>query len=242
VNVENHHHQNHSDSPASEPLIEHTYDEFRVKLTNMNMYNNYGDLVKVYRDVLIERLSYLLSRGVSAELHILLKDVVVWVRNDCGLWVTEEDIKSTVARYMRGRLEIANDVIHAWSQQLQGEDGWESLKQSGDGNSWWKHGVRQNARIEHERPESIVNVIGSAVGVSVITEVWPTKLNAVAAEFSQGSTSRPKNSSRCAQFIANMGISGGHPARRMAVLIENGQGHRVPVGGGVLLMRSDRKT
>jgi len=86
--------------------------------------------------------------------------VVVWVRKDCGLRVTEEDIKFTVARYMRGRLETANDVIYAWLQQLQGEDGWESLKQSGVRNSLWKHIVSQNARIMHEQLESIVNVIG----------------------------------------------------------------------------------
>jgi len=43
--VKNHHLQNHSDSPASEPLIEHTDDEFMLKLTNTNIYNNYGDLV-----------------------------------------------------------------------------------------------------------------------------------------------------------------------------------------------------
>jgi len=33
-NVENHHHQNHSDSPVSEPLIKHTYDELKISLTN----------------------------------------------------------------------------------------------------------------------------------------------------------------------------------------------------------------
>jgi len=70
VNVENHHHQNHSNSPASEPLIEHTDDEFKVKLTNTNIYNDYGDLVKFYRDVLIERLSYILPPSVSSGLHI----------------------------------------------------------------------------------------------------------------------------------------------------------------------------
>jgi len=57
--------------------FEPTDDEFKVKVTNTNIYNNYGDLVKVYRDVPIERLSYLLSPGVSAGLYILLKDVVV---------------------------------------------------------------------------------------------------------------------------------------------------------------------
>jgi len=84
VNVENHHHQNHSDSPASEPLIEHTYDEFRVKLTNMNMYNNYGDLVKVYRDVPIERLSYLLLPGAKNQDTSMSAGVYIY----CGkMWL-----------------------------------------------------------------------------------------------------------------------------------------------------------
>jgi len=173
--VENHHQQNHCDSPASEPLIEHTDDEFKVKLTNTNIYNNYGDLVKVYRDGLIERLSHLLLFGASAGLYILLKDVVVWVRKDCGLRVTKQDIKSTVARYMRGRLEIANDVIYACSQQLQGdgEDRRESIKQNAVEYSLWKHGLSQNARSAHERPETVVNVIGPEEGVSVNTEGVP---------------------------------------------------------------------
>jgi len=33
-NVENHHHQNHSDSLTFEPLIKHTYDELKISLTN----------------------------------------------------------------------------------------------------------------------------------------------------------------------------------------------------------------
>jgi len=119
--VENHH-QNHSGSPASEFLFEHTDDEFKVKLTNTNIYNNYGDLVKGCRDVLIERLSYLLPLSELAGLHILLKDVVVWVRKDCGLKITEQDIKVTVDRYMRDRLEISNDVIFACSKRWRGED------------------------------------------------------------------------------------------------------------------------
>jgi len=70
VNVENQHHQNHSESPASEPVIEHIDDEFKVKVTNTNIYNDYGDLVKFSRDVLIERLSYILPPDVSSGLHI----------------------------------------------------------------------------------------------------------------------------------------------------------------------------
>jgi len=164
-NVENHHHQNHSDSPASEPLIKHTYDELKVKLTNTKIYDNYGDLEKVYRDVLIKRLFYLLLPGARNEdicmskgIYILLKDVVDWVRKDCGLRIREQDIKATFALYIRGRLEIANDVFFACLQQRQedGEDRRNNLRQSEVGNSLWKHGLSQNARSTHERPEPVV--------------------------------------------------------------------------------------
>jgi len=210
--VENHHHQNHCDSPASEPLIEHTDDEFKVNVSNMNIYNNYGDLVTCYRDVVIDRLSYILPPGVSAGLHISLKDVVTWVRKECGLKITEQDIKTTVDRYMRDRLEISNDVLSACSKQWQGEDvGWcDSLKQNAFENSWWKHSMSQNACNEHERPKLTGNVIGSAVGVSVNTEVWPTKLSAAAAEFRPRSAHQQTNSSWSEKYIADMtGVKGG---------------------------------
>jgi len=34
TNTENHHHQNHDDSPTSEPVSKHTYDEFKICLNN----------------------------------------------------------------------------------------------------------------------------------------------------------------------------------------------------------------
>jgi len=251
--VENHHHQNHSDSPASEPLIEHTDDEFKVRLTNINICNNYGDLVKVFCDVLIECLSYLLSLSVSAGVHLLLKDVVVWIRKDCGLVVTDQDIKNPVDRYMRDRLEISNDVIFTCSKQWQGKgvDWCDSLKQNAVENLWLKHGMSEKACAAHERPELAVNVIGSAVGVSVNMVGRPTTLDAVAAEFMPSSTHRQQtnsswcaaafllgsknrstNSSRCELFLANMtAMNGGHPASQGAVVHENSQGHGFPVGG-----------
>jgi len=189
--VENHHHQNHNhrDTSTSKPLIEHTDDEFKVDVTTMNIYNNYSDLVKVCRNILIDRLSYLLPLSGSAGLHITLKDVVAWVRKDCGLKVSEQDIKITVDRYMRNRLEKFNDVISECSKRLQREDvGWcDSLKQNAFKNLGGKLGMSQNACTEHHRPELSANVFGSAVGVSVNTDVWPTKLCAAAAEFRPGS-------------------------------------------------------
>jgi len=102
--------------------------------------------VKVFRDFLIERLSYLLSLSVSAGVRILLKNVVAWVKKDCGLRVTEHDIKNTVDQYMWDRLELSNDVIFVGLKQWQGEgvDWCDSLKQNVVENSWWKHSLSQN--------------------------------------------------------------------------------------------------
>jgi len=193
--VENHHHQNHNhrDTSTSKPLIEHTDDGFEVDVTTMNIYNNYGDLFKVCRDILIDRLFYLLPLSGSAGLHITLKDVVAWVRKDFGLKITEQDIKITVDRYMRDRLEISSCVLFACSKRWRGVDvGWcDSLKENAFENSCWKHGMSQNACSGHEPPELSANVVGSAAGgVSVNTEKWPTKLCAAAPAF------RPRSAHR----------------------------------------------
>jgi len=96
--VENHHHRNHSNSPASEPIIGYTNDEFKVEILNSNnveisveksnRYNNDGDLVKECRDVLIERLSYLMLRCGLARLLLSVQDVAIWVEKDCRLKIT----------------------------------------------------------------------------------------------------------------------------------------------------------
>jgi len=56
---------------------------------------------------------------MSAGVHILLEDVVDWVTKDCGLKITEQDIRVIVALHMRDRLEIAKDVIFACSKLCQ---------------------------------------------------------------------------------------------------------------------------
>jgi len=111
------------------------------------------------------------------------------------------------------------------------------LAQTSNGKAVRKHSLSQNEQFTHARPESTVHVIGSALGgVSINTEVWPTKLSAVAAEF------LPTNSSRCAQIIVGLAdSSGGYWASWGAVLNENGQDNKVPVEGGVLLMSPDQK-
>jgi len=73
-----------------------------------------------------------------------------------------------------------------------------------------KHCSGQNALSTHAGPKSAVHLIGPAVGVSVNTDVRPTKLNAVTAEFMPGSTHQQTNSSWCAEHIAGMtGVRGG---------------------------------
>jgi len=157
----------------------------------------------------------------------LWKDVVDWLTKDSGLRITEQDIKSTVALYMRGRLEIANDVIFACSKQCQEIEGRRnSLGQNAVENSLWKHSLSQNARTVLVRLEPVVNVIGSAVGVSVNTEVVPI--------ISPWTINGPRIGMLCKQFRSGMKKdSGGHLASPGAVLVKNGQGHGVP-GGGVL--------
>jgi len=64
-NFENHHHQNHSDSPVSETLIKHTYDELKASLTNpaikleqqlkfRALIDEFGDIFAVYNSELTE--------------------------------------------------------------------------------------------------------------------------------------------------------------------------------------------
>jgi len=83
-------------------------------------------------------------------------------------------------------------------------------------------------------------MIGSALGgVSVNTEVWPTKLKAVAAEFWPAAAT---NSSQCTEIIRKLeGVSGCLTASQGAVVFEKCENNKVPVGG-VLWMRPDRIT
>jgi len=147
----------------------------------------------------------------------VLKDVVDWLTKDSGLRIMEQDIRSTVALYMRDRLEIANDVIFACSKQGQGgvKSRRNKLGQNAVENSLWKHGLSQNARTVYKRAEPVVNVIGSAVGVSVNTEVVPIN--------SPWTINGPIIGMACARFRNRMKkINGGHPASQGAVLVENG--------------------
>jgi len=96
-----------------------------------------------------------------------------------------------------------------------------------------KHCSEQNKQSTHARPESAVHVIGPAVGGSVNTDVRPTKLNAVAAEFMSGSAHQQTNSSWCAEHVAGMtGVKMSHSASQGAVEVGNCLGNRAPVGVG----------
>jgi len=93
--------------------------------------------------------------------------------------------------------------------------------------------MSQKACAAHERPELAVNVIGSAVGVSVNTVGRPTKLDAVAAEFMPDSAHQHTNISWCAEHLAGMTVVRvGHSASQGAVDVGNGLGNGAPDGGG----------
>jgi len=194
------------------------------------------------KELVIKRLPYWVLPGsrkeditVTKERGIQLENVCDWLSEDSGIIVNEADIQNTVVSWMQDKMSIINGLIHANKNlcaQWKGSDEC-LLAQTTNEKAVRKHGLVQNAWSTHARPETAVHVIGSAVGVSINTEVWPTKSNAVAAEFMPITANRQTNSSRCEHFIAGMtGISGGHPASRGAILIENGQGNKVPVGGG----------
>jgi len=72
------------------------------------------------RDLIVKRMSYLLLPGcrnedikISPQGHIHLEDLIVWLTEDCGIMVEEEDVRKTVAAYMRDRVAFANDMIYA---------------------------------------------------------------------------------------------------------------------------------
>jgi len=177
-------------------------------------------LTEIVRELVIKRLSYLVLPGsrkeditVTKKGGLQLDDVCEWLSEDSGTIVIVTDIEHTVVSWMQDKVSITNGMIQANKSicaQRRGSDEC-LLAQTIHGKAVGKHCLGQNTWSTHALPESAVHVVGSAVGVSVNTEVWPTKLNAVAAEFLPGSVNRPTNISRCAQFIAGMaGMSGGH--------------------------------
>jgi len=78
---------------------------------------------------------------------------------------------------MRDKLEVYDDKLGVCSKQ------WWKMEDVNEANeiknSCWKHCMSRNACDE----QSTVNLIGSAAGVSVNTEVRPIKVGAAAAEY-----------------------------------------------------------
>jgi len=169
--------------------------------------------VKGDRDVLRERL----SETQPQNRHLLLQDVANWDEKECGPKITEQDIMTTVDQYMRDVLEVSKDRQGA---------GW---------ISWWKPGMSQNVYDEQ------IDAIGSAGGVSVNTEVWPTKLCAT-AEYRPRTAHQQTDSDWCANYVTDMeandykadmtGVSGKHTANQGDVGIDNGHSNGAPVVGG----------
>jgi len=97
-----------------------------------------------------------------------------------------------------------------------------------------KHCSWRNEQSTHA-PETAVHVISPAVGGSVNTDVRPTKLHAVTAEFTPSSAHQQTNTSWCAKYIADItGVNGDHMASQGGVMIGNGHDKGAPVGVGFL--------
>jgi len=229
-------------SECTDSTMDKLNQDQSVHTIGHEVYDISEELGKEFREFVIKRLSYLLLPGtrnedinVSAGGHILLGDVVDWLEKDCGIMVTEDDIKSTVALYMQSRLETANDIIYACSKQ--GQDGAgereDFLMQKAAKNLLWKHGSSQNAFSAHARPDPALNVIGQAVGVSLNTDVASIIITGVG--FPLWSINRPTNSMWCARCFCGRAetkggrpaIFGGHPVRKEPI-------KEITVGGNVL--------
>jgi len=84
------------------------------------MYDGAGDLTEMVRELVIKRLSYLVLPGsseeditVTKEGGIQMEDVCVWLSEDCGIIVNENDILHTVVSWMQDKVFVTNGMIHA---------------------------------------------------------------------------------------------------------------------------------
>jgi len=87
-----------------------------VCIISHEVYDEYGDLMEEIRELIVKRISYLLLPGsrnedikISPQGHIHLENLIVWLTEDCGIMVEEEDMKKTVAAYMQDRVTIMDD-------------------------------------------------------------------------------------------------------------------------------------
>jgi len=168
-------------------------DELCLNALCEQVYYGAGNLTEMVRELVIKRLSYLVLPGsrkeditVTKEGGIQLKDVCEWLSEDSGIIVNETDIQHTVVSWMQDKVFITNGMIQANKSlcvQWKGSDEC-LLAQTTNGKAVRKHGLSQNVWSTRAQPEPTIHMISAAVGVSVNTEVCPTKLNAVAAEFS----------------------------------------------------------
>jgi len=79
--------------------------------------------------------------------------VATIVEEECGLKITEQDLRTTVDRYMRDRLEVFDCADDAWVKQWCREDADKAMQDNEIKNSWRNHGMHQNTCDEHERPK-----------------------------------------------------------------------------------------
>jgi len=90
-------------------------DESCLNALCEQIYDTFGNLTKMIRDLVVKQISYLLFPGayreglnMSAGGHLLLEDVVEWLAEDSGIIVSVDDIRETAALYMQGKADTAN--------------------------------------------------------------------------------------------------------------------------------------
>jgi len=92
----------------------------KVTIISHEVYDKSGNLMEEIRDLIDKRISYLLLPGsrnedikISPQGHIILEDLIVWLTEDCGIMLEEDDIRKTVAECMRDKVAITNGMIYA---------------------------------------------------------------------------------------------------------------------------------
>jgi len=92
----------------------------KITIISHEVYDKSGNLMEDIRDLVVKRISCLLLPGsrnedikISPQGHIHLEDLIVWLTEDCGILVEEDDIPKTVAECMRDKVAITNGMIYA---------------------------------------------------------------------------------------------------------------------------------
>jgi len=135
------------------PGVQSKGDDSCLNALCEQIYDTFGNLTEMFKDLVAKRISYLLFPGsykkglnMSAGGYLLLEDVVEWLIDDSGIMVSVDYIRETVALYMQGRVETANYIIFVCSKQRKdGTAQRDSLMQTTAKHPLGKHCFSQNA-------------------------------------------------------------------------------------------------